>query len=70
MQSTIPCVNDISRVMRVLSLRSENPARACSSMNGEMIIETPAKGSMTTSLVCLKCPLSIFDRDFVVDLVL
>ena len=26
-------------------------------------------GEVTTSLVCLKCPLSIFDRDFVVDLV-
>ncbi|XP_058766033.1 uncharacterized protein LOC131639566 [Vicia villosa] len=40
-----------------------------SSMNGEMVVEVPAKGSVTTSLVCLKCPLSIFDRDFVVDLV-
>ncbi|XP_058763980.1 uncharacterized protein LOC131637411 [Vicia villosa] len=38
-----------------------------SSMNGEMVIDTPAKGSVTTSLVCLKCPVSIFDRDFVVD---
>ncbi|XP_058784020.1 uncharacterized protein LOC131658779 [Vicia villosa] len=40
-----------------------------SSMNGEMVVEVPAKGSVTTSLVCLKCPLSIFDRDFAVDLV-
>jgi len=40
-----------------------------SSMNGEMVVETPAKGLVTTSLVCLKCLLSIFDRDFVVDLV-
>ena len=40
-----------------------------SSMNGEMVIDTPAKGSVTTSFVCLKCPLSIFDRDFAVDLV-
>jgi len=40
-----------------------------SSMNGEMVVETQAKGSMTTSLVCLKCPLSIFGRDFTVDLV-
>jgi len=38
-------------------------------MNGEMVVETPAKGSVTTSLVCLKCPLSIFCRDFTVDLV-
>ncbi|XP_058775257.1 uncharacterized protein LOC131649513 [Vicia villosa] len=40
-----------------------------SSMNGEMVVEVLAKGSVTTSLVCLKCPLSIFDRDFAVDLV-
>ncbi|XP_058758243.1 uncharacterized protein LOC131631466 [Vicia villosa] len=40
-----------------------------SNMNGEMVVETPAKGSVTTSLVCLKCPLSIFDRDFLIDLV-
>ncbi|XP_058733179.1 uncharacterized protein LOC131604776 [Vicia villosa] len=40
-----------------------------SSMNGEMVVEVPTKGSVTTSLVCLKCPLSIFDRDFDVDLV-
>ena len=31
--------------------------------------ETPAKGSVTTSLVCLSCPLSVFGRDFEVDLV-
>src|SRR3954463_5199529 len=40
-----------------------------SSMNGEMVVDTPTKGSVTTSLVCLKCPVSIFDRDFVVDFV-
>jgi len=40
-----------------------------SSMNGEMVVETPAKGSVTNSLVCLKCPLSMFSRDFDVDLV-
>jgi len=40
-----------------------------SSMNGEMVVETPAKGLVTTSLVCLKCPLSMFGRDFEVDLV-
>ncbi|XP_058769016.1 uncharacterized protein LOC131642866 [Vicia villosa] len=40
-----------------------------SSMNGEMIVDTLAKGLVTTSLVCLKCPLSIFDRDFIVDFV-
>ena len=40
-----------------------------SDMNGEMVVETPAKGSVTTSLVCLNCPLSMFGRDFVMDLV-
>ncbi|XP_058726068.1 uncharacterized protein LOC131597384 [Vicia villosa] len=40
-----------------------------SSMNGEMVVEVPAKGTVTTSLVCLRCPLSIFGRDFAVDLV-
>ncbi|XP_058733176.1 uncharacterized protein LOC131604773 [Vicia villosa] len=34
-----------------------------------MVVDTPAKESVTTSLVCLKCPVSIFDRDFVVDFV-
>ncbi|XP_058774368.1 uncharacterized protein LOC131648646 [Vicia villosa] len=47
----------------------ENLGLVLSSMNGEMVVEVPAKGSVTTSLVCLKCPLSIFDRDFAVDLV-
>ncbi|XP_050902224.1 uncharacterized protein LOC127112107, partial [Lathyrus oleraceus] len=40
-----------------------------SALDGELIVETPAKGSTTTSLVCLSCPLSIFDKDFYVDLV-
>jgi hypothetical protein len=40
-----------------------------SNMNGEMVVETPAKGSVTTSLVCLRCPLSMFGRDFEIDLV-
>ena len=40
-----------------------------SSKNGEMVVDTPAKGSVTTSFVCLKCPLSIFNRDFIIDLV-
>ncbi|XP_058756261.1 uncharacterized protein LOC131629497 [Vicia villosa] len=38
-------------------------------MNGEMVIDTPANGLVTTSLVCLKCPLSMFNRDFVGDLI-
>ena len=38
-------------------------------MNGEMVVETPAKGLVTTSLVCLSCSLSMFGRDFEVFLV-
>ena len=34
-----------------------------------MVVETPTKGSVTTSLVCLQCPLPMFGRDFEVDLV-
>ncbi|XP_050896304.1 uncharacterized protein LOC127103052 [Lathyrus oleraceus] len=34
-----------------------------------MIVEVPAKGTVSTSLVCKSCPLSIFGKDFVVDLV-
>lgn len=40
-----------------------------SNLKGKMVIETSAKGPVATFLVCLKCPLSIFDKDFVVDLV-
>ncbi|XP_058783738.1 uncharacterized protein LOC131658462 [Vicia villosa] len=40
-----------------------------SSMNGEMVVELPATEMVTTSLVCLNCPLSIFDKDFIVDFV-
>ncbi|XP_050886811.1 uncharacterized protein LOC127092070 [Lathyrus oleraceus] len=38
-------------------------------MHGSMVIDTPAKGSVTTTSVCLSCPLSIFGRDFGIDLV-
>ena len=40
-----------------------------SEMYGSMVIDTPAKGSVTTTSVCLSCPLSIFGRDFGIDLV-
>ncbi|XP_050914823.1 uncharacterized protein LOC127129736 [Lathyrus oleraceus] len=39
------------------------------SMSGEMVIETPAKGSVTTTLVCLNCHMLIFDKYFSVDLI-
>lgn len=35
-----------------------------STMIGSMVIDTPINGSMTTLLVCLNCPLTIFDKDF------
>ncbi|XP_050915053.1 uncharacterized protein LOC127130009 [Lathyrus oleraceus] len=38
-------------------------------MRGSMVIDTLAMGSVTTSSVCLKCPLNICDKDFEVDLV-
>ncbi|XP_050915018.1 uncharacterized protein LOC127129967 [Lathyrus oleraceus] len=38
-------------------------------MCGRMVIDTPTMGSVTTSSVCLKCPLNICDKDFKVDLV-
>jgi hypothetical protein len=40
-----------------------------SPMNGEMVVETPSNGSVTTSRVCLSCSLSMYGRDFVVDLI-
>lgn len=33
-----------------------------------MAIDTPANGLVTTSIVCLNCPLIIFDKDFEMDL--
>ena len=40
-----------------------------SSMDGKMVVEIMAKGSVTISRVCLNCPLSIFGKDFAVDLI-
>jgi len=42
---------------------------AMSDMNREMVVEIPAKSSVTTSLVCLRCHVSMFGRDFEIDLV-
>lgn len=38
-------------------------------MKYNMIIETPANGSIATSLVCINCPMSIYRKDFGVDLI-
>ena len=40
-----------------------------STMNGSMIIDTQASSSVTISLVCLNCPVTIFGWNFGVDLV-
>lgn len=40
------------------------------SMNGNMVIDTLANGSVTTSLVCLNCLLEIYGRDFGIDCLL
>src|ERR1043165_8554464 len=40
-----------------------------SNMDGSMVIDTPASGSMTTSYVCRNCPIVIFGRGFSMDLV-
>src|SRR3954471_8716933 len=40
-----------------------------SKISGSMVIDTPASGSVTTSSVCLNCPVDIFGRKFGMDLV-
>ncbi|XP_058726516.1 uncharacterized protein LOC131597874 [Vicia villosa] len=40
-----------------------------SSMDGTMEIDTRASGFFTTSFVCKGCPLTIFDKSFMMDLV-
>ncbi|XP_050897050.1 uncharacterized protein LOC127103852 [Lathyrus oleraceus] len=40
-----------------------------SSMVGSIVIDTLTSGSVTTSLVCLKCPLTIYGKNFAIDLV-
>nr|KYP33123.1 Gag polyprotein [Cajanus cajan] len=40
-----------------------------SSLSFELIVETPTGGSVSTSYVCLKCPLSIDGINFMVDLI-
>lgn len=40
-----------------------------SSKNGSMFIDTSTNGSVTTTMVCLNCPLTIYGKDFGVDLI-
>ncbi|XP_058740939.1 uncharacterized protein LOC131613269 [Vicia villosa] len=68
------CTVDTKRGTLVASVRNQRRNKlverlglVLSSMNGEMVVDSLSKGSVTTSLVCLKCPVLIFDIDFVVD---
>ncbi|XP_050876480.1 uncharacterized protein LOC127080192 [Lathyrus oleraceus] len=45
------------------------PILTVSTMSSGLIIDTPTNGLMTTSLIFLNCPLSIYGRDFGVDLI-
>lgn len=38
-------------------------------MNGSIVMNNPSNDLVTTSFVCLNCPLRIYGRDFGVDLV-
>nr|KYP39237.1 Retrovirus-related Pol polyprotein from transposon 17.6 [Cajanus cajan] len=38
-------------------------------LNFDLVVETPTNGPMTTFSVCLKCPLTISDRQFLIDLI-
>ncbi|XP_058746182.1 uncharacterized protein LOC131619056 [Vicia villosa] len=40
-----------------------------SPMDDSMVIDTPSSGSVTTTFVCKGCPLTIFDKSFMMDLV-
>nr|KYP67766.1 hypothetical protein KK1_024118 [Cajanus cajan] len=35
----------------------------------DLVVETPTNGPLTISLVCLKCPLTVSDKQFLVDLI-
>ena len=38
-------------------------------INGSMVINTPSSGYVTTTYICLKFPLTIYGKSFVMDLV-
>ena len=40
-----------------------------SSLNKDLVVETPTSGSMLTSNVCLNYPMEIFGRTFLIDLI-
>ena len=40
-----------------------------SSLNKDLVVETPTNGFVLTSNVCLNCPVEIFGRTFLIDLI-
>jgi len=40
-----------------------------SSLNKDLVVETPTSGSVLTSNVCLNCPVEISSRTFLIDLI-
>lgn len=40
-----------------------------STLNSGLIIDTSTNGSVTTSLVCMNCPLSIYGKEFGIDII-
>ena len=40
-----------------------------SSLNKDLVVETPTSGSVLTSDVCLDCPVEISGRTFLIDLI-
>ena len=40
-----------------------------SSLNNDLVVETPTSGSVLTSVVSLNCLVEIFDRKFLINLI-
>ena len=40
-----------------------------SSLNKDLVVETPTSGSVLTANVCLNCPVQISGRTFLIDLI-
>jgi len=40
-----------------------------SSLNKDLVVDTPTSGSVLTSNACLNCPVEIFGRTFLIDLI-
>ena len=53
----------------VLCLCAEKLELSVSSLNKDLVVETPTSGSVLTSDVCLDCPMEISSRTFLIDLI-